>query len=240
MIEYTAALALGLAGSFHCLAMCGPLVVGLHAGNRSTIPQRLLYHAGRIGTYAGVGFVMGLGGGAASLLSTERTVAVVAGVLMVTTAILQILTKRGLLPSTFVRPLSRWISGSVGKLAQRRTPHTAFVLGMLNGILPCGLVVSAAVGSVGTGDALQGAVFMAAFGVGTIPAMLGISLIPTFRFRSTRFVHVLPVIVLVLGLLVTVRGLALGIPYVSPAPSKPTSCCNHDDSSEQTRPVQQW
>jgi len=227
MIEYTAALALGFAGSFHCLAMCGPLVVGLHAGNRSSIFHRLLYHTGRISSYAGIGLVMGLGGGAASLLSTERTVAIVAGTLMILTAVLQILSKRGVLPAKLVRPLSRWISGTVGRLSPQRTPRTAVALGILNGMLPCGLVVSAAVGSVGTGNAVDGAVFMMVFGLGTIPAMLGISFLPAFRLRSTRMSYVMPVLALILGLLVTVRGMALGIPYVSPAPPKPTSCCTH-------------
>lgn len=228
MIEYTAALALGFAGSFHCLAMCGPLVVGLHAGNRSSVFHRLLYHTGRISSYAGIGLVMGLGGGAASLLTTERTVAIVAGILMISTAVLQILLKRGILPAAIVRPLSRRISGAVGTLSQHRRPGTAVALGVLNGMLPCGLVVSAAVGSVGMGNAVDGALFMAVFGLGTIPAMLAISFIPTIRLRSARISYIMPVLVLVLGLLVTVRGMALGIPYVSPAPPKPTSCCSQD------------
>lgn len=229
MIEYTAALALGFAGSFHCLAMCGPLVVGLHAGNRSSVLHRLLYHIGRISSYAGIGLVMGLGGGAASLLSTERTVAIVAGILMISTAVLQILSKRGVLPAKLVRPISRRISGAVGRLSPQRTPRTAVALGMLNGILPCGLVVSAAVGSVGTGNAVDGALFMMVFGLGTIPAMLAISFVPAFRFRLTRTTYVLPVLAIILGVLVTVRGMALGIPYVSPAPPTPTSCCAHTD-----------
>ena len=110
---------------------------------------------------------------------------------------------------------------------------TLLLFGLLNGLLPCGLVYAALAGAAATGGPLGGALFMAAFGLGTIPAMLAVSLagrLITAPWRA-RFQRAVPVAMAVLAVLFIVRGLSLGIPYLSPdlspeAVAGGRSCCH--------------
>jgi sulfite exporter TauE/SafE len=103
---------------------------------------------------------------------------------------------------------------------------------MLNGLLPCGLVISALVGAAGTTSAIGGALFMAVFGIGTLPV------IASFAFGGgwlrqrlpSRFRLALPVLALFLGAAIVVRGMGLGVPYLSPKPPaiiEEAGCCSH-------------
>src|SRR5690606_1097358 len=98
-----------------------------------------------------------------------------------------------------------------------------FILGMLNGLLPCGMVYIALLGAVSSGNHFSGSLFMAAFGMGTIPMMMSISLTGSLvgvRFKKLLF-NATPVIACLVGGLLILRGLNLDIPYVSPG----ASCC---------------
>ena len=103
-------------------------------------------------------------------------------------------------------------------LLRRRTVSSLGLLGLLNGLLPCGLVYAACAGAAALGEWLGGIEYMTLFGLGTLPVMLGISLsgraIPVaWRFRLQQLV---PFSIAVVGVLLILRGMALGIPYVSP------------------------
>jgi sulfite exporter TauE/SafE len=112
-------------------------------------------------------------------------------------------------------------------LLRRHSFTSLLVLGLLNGLLPCGLVYVACAGATATGGLFSGAAYMAAFGLGTVPMMLGISvsgrLIPLSLRLQLR--KAIPVSVFLLASLLILRGLSLGIPYVSPDLSSP-SCCH--------------
>ncbi|HLH55154.1 MAG TPA: sulfite exporter TauE/SafE family protein, partial [Verrucomicrobiae bacterium] len=113
-------------------------------------------------------------------------------------------------------------------LIRRNSIRSLLLLGLLNGLLPCGLVYVACAGATATGGALQGVLYMAAFGVGTVPMILGIGVsgrvLPvTLRLQLRKAV---PASVFLLAALLILRGLSLGIPYVSPGLSGPNpSCC---------------
>jgi sulfite exporter TauE/SafE len=114
---------------------------------------------------------------------------------------------------------------------RRRGFRSLALLGMLNGLLPCGLVYVALAGAVSQGSLLYGVLYMALFGLGTVPMMLGIGLsgrmFPvSFRLKLRSAI---PVGICLLGALLIVRGLALGIPYVSPAlvAGVPVCCVRH-------------
>jgi hypothetical protein len=114
---------------------------------------------------------------------------------------------------------------------QDRSLQSLTVLGLLNGLLPCGLVYVACAGALATGDLLSGVRYMAWFGAGTLPLMLAISLsgrlVPvTFRLGLRK---VIPVSMFLLATLLILRGMSLGIPYVSPDLSSPpgaAGCCH--------------
>jgi len=212
------AFALGLVGSLHCAAMCGPLLLALPAppgGAGRFVAGRLVYQLGRIATYGLLGVVAGLVGRTILLAGFQRWLSIALGV----TILLGVLaSKKAALSAPVVRLVAHLKSAMSAQLRQRGFRSLA-LLGMLNGLLPCGLVYVALAGAVAQGGLLDGISYMALFGLGTVPTMLGIGLSgkmfpPAFRLKLRGAIPV--GVCLVAGLLI-LRGLALGIPYVSPA-----------------------
>ena len=221
---------LGFAGSAHCAGMCGPLALALpRSGNGSSsfFAGRLLYNFGRIITYALMGGLFGLLGQGVALAGIQRWVSLTigAGILIF------LLVSPRFANAVPVAGGVNWLKRALGNLLQRRASPAMFGIGLLNGLLPCGLVYVACAAAVATGDLLSGMRYMIAFGLGTFPMMLALSLLGTklrfaFRFKVQRLI---PVSLAIVGLLLMLRGMALGIPYVSPKlPAQPAaaSCCH--------------
>jgi len=107
-------------------------------------------------------------------------------------------------------------------LFQKKTFGSLFTIGLLNGLLPCGLVYVALASSLNTTDVYKGALLMFFFGLGTMPLLFVLSLAGKYlsvRFRT--FIHKsVPIIIVTLGILFILRGLNLGIPFISPSESK--------------------
>lgn len=233
MIEPLTGFLLGLAGSLHCAGMCGPIAMSLpSAGGRGVrrFAEKSVYQFGRVATYAILGFVVGLGTSVFDLAGYGRVASLTAGALMIITAVLQLVWHRSLVPSGPVHrltaPLRRWL----GELLTQRSMFALVGIGALNGLLPCGLVTSALLGSAATTEPLAAMVFMTFFGIGTMPMMLSIALGGAFltdRMR-TKMRVAMPVLALAVGTIVLLRGMALDIPYISPPEAKPTTnvhCC---------------
>jgi sulfite exporter TauE/SafE len=176
-------LSLGLLGGFgHCVGMCAPFVLLVSrrfaapgAGRAAALSAQLWYTAGRVLTYALLGAAAGFVGGvvelAGSLVGIQRAASVVAGAVLVLEALLG-LAGTGPLADTGGGRLFARVSGALG----RRVPRHPFGLGLLLGLLPCGLLYSALIAAVARGGPLEGAAALLAFGVGTAPALLGLSL----------------------------------------------------------------
>lgn len=224
-MEFWTAFLLGLVGSAHCAGMCGPLALALPTtGNTHAtfLIGRVLYNSGRLATYATLGAIFGLIGQSFALAGFQRWISLAAGAAILLGLLASSRFALGLPAITAVG----WLKSSFGKLLQQRSLTSVFLLGLLNGLLPCGLVYAAAAGATATGHFLDGALAMLAFGLGTVPMMLGFSLAgprlhTTFRFRLQRFI---PASLAIVGALLILRGLALGIPYLSPAPGG--ACCH--------------
>ena len=217
---------LGLVGSLHCAGMCGPLALALpHSGKSGAafFLGRLLYNAGRVVTYCFLGVVFGFVGAAFSLAGIQRWVSILLGIALLIG--LAISTKRVALGLQF--SLARRLKCSMSGLLQRRSVLSLAALGLLNGLLPCGLVYVACAGATAAGSFAEGIRFMACFGAGTIPMMLAISLsgrlIP-FALRL-KLQKAIPVTVFLLAVLLILRGMSLGIPYMSPILADGVSCC---------------
>jgi len=226
-MDFWTAFFLGLVGSFHCAGMCGPLAMALPgAQNRPAqfFIGRAAYNLGRILTYSLLGLVFGTLGKTLAFASIQRWVSISLGLTLLL----------GLIGSRQLR-LSSWISKFVDRLKapmsdalRRRSFASMFTLGLLNGLLPCGLVYVASAGVVATGAVLSGVAYMAAFGAGTLPMMLAVSLsgklIPfSLRLKLQRAV---PVSIFVLAMLLIMRGMSLGIPYLSPDLANGQLCCH--------------
>ncbi len=209
-MELWTAWVLGLAGSLHCAGMCGPLVLALPAsGKRGVfVVGRLLYNGGRVLTYALMGGLLGLVGGALYLAGLQQVLALGLGGLMLVMAVLVWAGQRGVAPPVF---WLRWVGvlrGQLGAQLKSRGLLALFVAGLLNGLLPCGFVYVGLAGAMAAGGPLQGLFYMVCFGLGTWPMMLGISLAGPWlaaRLRG-RGRWVLPVGMAALGVLLLWRG----------------------------------
>ncbi len=219
---YTA-LIFGLLGSFHCVGMCGPIAFLLpvdRSNNVKKVGQIFLYHFGRIFAYSIIGLVFGLVGKSLNLFGFQQQLSIFIGVLMLAVIFIPQKTFNNY---NFSKPIYRVISkvkSALGKELKKKTPDTFLTIGFLNGFLPCGLVYMAVFGAIASGNALQGSLYMAVFGLGTIPLMTSAIYLGNFLNAQVRqrIRRAIPVLVVIIGCLFIVRGLGLGIPYVSPKP----------------------
>lgn len=217
---------LGLVGSLHCAGMCGPLAMAVPVvgqGKAATIRSRLIYNLGRIATYALMGLIVGLLGEAFALAGIQRWVSLAAGV-----AILGglLVSSRWLNGSGMTRWIARLKSG-FGALLQRRSHASTALLGLLNGLLPCGLVYVACTAALASHAWWEGVGYMTLFGLGTLPMMFGFGLIGV-RFQNAirfRMKSLVPVSFAIVGAMLLLRGLALGVPYLSPADPNAGPAC---------------
>lgn len=221
------AFALGFVGSLHCAGMCGPLALALPTTGRSAAGftgGRLVYNAGRLFTYCLLGLIFGFVGQTLLVTGFQRWLSIGLGLLL----LLGMLVSRKLaLAAPVVRGVDR-LKIMMGTYLQRRSLPALAVLGALTGLLPCGLVYVACAGAAATDHWHRGALYMAAFGLGTFPMMLAIGLSGRLLPGPVRLKlrHAVPVSVVLLGALLILRGLSLGIPYLSPDLSHGSCSCH--------------
>jgi len=217
------ALILGLLGSLHCVGMCGPIAFMLPVDRSNSfkkVSQIGMYHFGRLLAYSIIGLVFGLVGKSLYIFGIQQQLSIIIGVLMI---VVVLLPHKTIGKYNLSKPLYKIISKvktGLGKALKKKTADTFLTIGFLNGFLPCGLVYMAVFGAVATGSLLEGSLYMILFGVGTIPLMTSAIYLGKF-LNSTikqRIQKAIPVFVVIIGLLFILRGLGLGIPYLSPAP----------------------
>lgn len=212
---------IGLFGSFHCIGMCGPIALALPVQQNSRfnlITGRLLYNIGRAITYAVIGLVFGLVGQSLSLAGFQQSVSIIAGVLILLMVLLpsKISQKLYLLKPAY--GFTNFLKRKFSVLLKKKSVASTFLIGILNGFLPCGLVYIAVAGAIASGSYLEGAIYMFIFGIGTLPIMLAISLAGNFISINVRrrISKAIPAFMVILAFLFILRGMNLGIPYISP------------------------
>lgn len=210
---------MGLFGSIHCAVMCGPLLIAIQGNQtiswRQTL-HKLLYQFGRIMTYGCIGLLLGVIGNLAAIQGGQQFLSIFTGLVLIVLGffymagkkspkIAQIQTKA---IQPFVKVMGRWLYRPGGSL----------VAGVLNGILPCGMVYMALASAMNADGIANSFVFMVLFGLGTLPLMLVFSFaahIPR-RYMKGKFTRLLTVLYLVMGVWFILRGAGLDIPYLSP------------------------
>ena len=215
------ALLFGLLSSLHCVGMCGPIALMLPVSRTNItlrIIQTLLYHFGRITSYAFLGFVFGIFGKGLFIAGIQQRFSIIIGVLMI---IYVVLPKNNLDEIRFLNPIFKIISrikSKLGKLLSNKSKASLYLIGVLNGFLPCAMIYVALFGALATQDPIQGSLYMILFGMGTIPLMSIVVLISNKINLTTRnkILKLVPVFVVILGVLFILRGLGLSIPFVSP------------------------
>lgn len=212
---------LGLAGSLHCVGMCGPIALVLPIDRSSKVTmafQSFLYHVGRLLTYSFIGLLFGLLGKGLFIAGMQQQLSIVIGALMIAVFFIpfhKIVGLNGVMPLTkLIGKLKMHLGAYLGK----KTNTSVFIIGILNGFLPCGLVYMAVMGSIAVASPYLGAFYMFLFGLGTIPLMTGVIYLGNFINIAvrTKIQKMIPVFVLVIGVLFILRGLGLGIPLISP------------------------
>lgn len=222
----TVALSLGIAGSLHCAGMCGPLLlsVSLAKSNRSQLyTEMTAHHIGRIFAYTILGLVAGSMGQALSSGGLQQKLSIFVGLVLLTILALPYFFQTKSRFSIYLK--SKWVL-----FIKKQGLKNSFALGVVNGLLPCGLVYAAIASAAATGSYFSGALFMLVFGVGTLPLLLLITFGGVKLNIKTRKItnYVLPMATLITASLLILRGMNLGIPYVSPtyeASSETISCC---------------
>jgi sulfite exporter TauE/SafE len=226
-----AALLLGLLGSVHCIGMCGPIALALplqRAKTNSVLQGIFIYNFGRAFTYALLGALSGLAGNALKFAAGQQVLSITAGTIILLSLLAGVFRKQVKISSAFAKWFSA-VRNALGKLFKRKRSDALLLIGILNGLLPCGLVYAALGGAAATGNFLNGALFMFVFGLGTIPVLFSLSYAGTkisFSMRE-KMRKAVPVFVGIMATLLIIRGLGLGIPYVSPSSSNGKTVCSH-------------
>jgi sulfite exporter TauE/SafE len=207
--------------------MCGPLAFSLPLSNNSDFTKfagTLLYNIGRVVTYSTLGLLFGLAGKSFSLFGFQQGLSITVGVAILFFVFIpkKWISING--ANNVLAKYSHQIRAMLGQLFLQKNYRSLFSIGLLNGLLPCGLIYMAIAGAIATADPYKSAFFMASFGLGTLPVMWSVSFFGNYigiglrkKIRSAY-----PVMMVLMASLLIVRGMGLGIPYVSPAINKNT------------------
>ncbi len=217
------AIVLGLMGSLHCVGMCGPIAFMLPVdrdNNLKKLFQIAVYHFGRLLAYSSMGVVFGFLGKGLYVFGIQQKLSIIVGLLMI---IIVLIPKKTFNKYNLSKPIYRILSKvktNLGKALQKKTADTFLTIGFLNGFLPCGLVYMALIGAIAMATPIEGGIYMILFGFGTIPLMTSAIYLSNFLKGAVKkkVQRLIPVFVVTMGLLFIIRGLGLGIPYVSPKP----------------------
>jgi sulfite exporter TauE/SafE len=216
-MELWTAFMIGLAGSLHCVGMCGPIALALPYQGQQPLQAAgnvLLYNMGRILTYSLLGMVIGLIGKGLFVAGIQAYLSMGLGVLFLIVALFSINLESGIYRLSFIQSLNNWVKKQLGTLLRNHRWYNFFGIGLLNGLLPCGLVYMGIAGAVTSASVLGSMQYMALFGLGTLPLMLATAIGGQFinlkwRQRARRL---LPFFLLFFGILFLYRGLNFYIP----------------------------
>lgn len=221
------ALSLGFFGSFHCVGMCGPIALSLPSTSEKMLPLllgRLLYNGGRTLTYSILGAGAGLVESSFSMNGLQSYISIISGILILIGVIIGYgpvssgITSRLLTVNFFLKKTLR-------SLLKKHGLVSLFGVGLLNGILPCGFVYIALAGAAAAGTIGDSIIYMALFGLGTVPMMLGLSLSGTLmQVKIRSYINkATPVIAIALALFLIHRGIMMK--------EEPRSCCTPHTAS---------
>lgn len=217
---YTAIL-FGLISSLHCVGMCGPIAMMLPVDRNNQakkVMQILIYHFGRLTSYAFLGLVFGLLGRGLYLAGIQQWISISVGIVMIGIAIIP---ERIFAKYNLSKPVFRMISGvksGLGNQFKRKSPDALFMIGLLNGLLPCGMVYAALFGAMAMQSVGFGVLYMVFYGLGTIPLMSLVVMVSNFLSIPVRnkLQKIVPLTMVLIGVLFVLRGMGLGIDFISP------------------------
>lgn len=224
-MEIWTGFAIGFLGSFHCVGMCGPIALALPVFSDSKLELfigRFLYNLGRVISYAFFGLIFGLIGNRLFVIGLQQYLSILIGAAIIVYVILPAKFKSRISSTKLYISIKDLIAKLFSGLIKNPTTTSLFLFGIVNGFLPCGFVYVAVAGAVTTSSLLNSVLFMILFGFGTVPVMLATSIAGRFLTVTLRrkIVKLIPVFAIILAVIFILRGLNLGIPYLSPKLTK--------------------
>lgn len=219
LVSALTGLSIGFLGSFHCIGMCGPIALTLPVRKQQGLKKYggiFLYNIGRAVTYTVLGLVLGFLGSRFRLWGMQQVISVLAGAFI----LFFVFSNLNLgVQFKWMRQVNAWVQKHLARfLLLSERPGYLFPIGLLNGLLPCGLVYVAIAAAIATTHTGQAAILMFSFGIGTIPVMAGLMIfghLISVRWRQ-NINRAVPYVVGIMAILLILRGLNLGIPLVSP------------------------
>jgi sulfite exporter TauE/SafE len=202
--------------------MCGPIALALPVNRRDSTSKFIgvsIYNLGRILVYGAFGVIFGLFGKGLNVSGYQQIMSLVLGCLVILFLVFPRIFKgiklAKVVTGKVIQPFKKQFANRFSKSGN----SSLFVFGVLNGLLPCGMVYMAAAGALVTGTWYGGALFMMLFGLGTLPAMLGLPYIGSVLTAGQHkwIKKIVPALTLIFGLLLILRGANLDIPYISPS-----------------------
>src|SRR5690606_38878069 len=164
----------GILSSLHCIGMCGPIAMMLPVSRTNKVEratQLMIYHLGRIFTYGFLGGLFGWLGRGLFIAGLQQKLSIILGILMI---IYVLIPKNKFQRISFLQPLYRWVNQAkkmMGLQFKKNNSSSFFIIGILNGFLPCVMVYTALFGATATQNPFNGMLYMMLFGAGTIPLM---------------------------------------------------------------------
>ena len=212
----------GLISSFHCIGMCGPIAMMLPVDRNNQakkVTQIITYHLGRLFAYSTIGFIFGMLGKGFLLAGMQQKMSILIGIAMI---LIILIPEKVVANYNFSKPIFKVISKiktTLGSQFKNKSYKSLFTIGLLNGFLSCGMVYVALFGAIAMQSPTFGVLYMVLFGLGTVPMMSSIVYLNSFLTISIRnkIQKAIPYVAVFLGVVFILRGLGLGIPYISPS-----------------------
>lgn len=230
LLLFISGFSIGILGSFHCVGMCGPLALALPIHHLSSFSKSVViafYNLGRAVSYTAMGVVFGIVGQSFTLFNFQQALSIAAGCLIL---IILLIHQFGNPNTNLISKYSHSIKARLGLYLKSDKKIISYLyIGILNGFLPCGLVYIAIAASVAAGSILNSSVLMFAFGLGTLPVMALTMVFGKFISLNLRknLNKITPYLIMGVALLLIIRGLNLGIPYLSPShDANHVTCCH--------------
>ena len=169
------AFVMGFAGSLHCIGMCSPLAMAVANLNSRAMLNRLLYNSGRILMYGVLGAVVGTIGWVLPIGSFQNLLSILLGISLLLVGILGISNVNVPWLTPILQSATAKLKMLFGKFLKQKNYFATFILGTLNGMLPCGLTFLALTYCLSLNNPLDSFTYMIVFGLATLPAMLGLT-----------------------------------------------------------------
>lgn len=209
---------IGLMASLHCIGMCGPIALALPLDRSSRATKwwgLMQYGTGKTIAYAALGVLIGMIGAGFQLLNALQILSIVLGSFTILFGLLRIFKIQ--LKVGKVR-FSGGINQMMVKFFKTKSPFRLALIGFGNGLLPCGMVILALTNALLIGSPIQSLMAMVGFGLGTLPILFSVNLIGnqfSAKFKN-KLAPMIPYYIVLVGAFIVVRGMNLGIPYISP------------------------